>query len=213
MVHAPVPMLRIPDLHPLLDPEYAPYDLGVMGELDVRILAELFGGREIAQALSPDWAGGMYYAAQRRSATAAQKETPASLGLLYYSHWKNRDSARSFMRVYAGQLARKYQTVARRSKDETDDSEQVYGTNEGDVLLSISGRDVFVSEGFALPLARQLRQEIAGAQGVGAVQTAQLPEPELSFGFARELASFGVVKSALGTRYTQRGADESRAAE
>jgi hypothetical protein len=48
MVHAPVPVLRLPDIHPLIDAEYTPYDIGVMGELDVRILTELFGGRDMA---------------------------------------------------------------------------------------------------------------------------------------------------------------------
>ena len=76
---------------------------GVMGELDVRILMELFGGREMADALSPAWNGGIYYAAQRKSAvTPAEKESTASLGLIYYSRWKNRDSARSFMQYLCG---------------------------------------------------------------------------------------------------------------
>ena len=38
------PLLHMPDVHPLLDADYKPYDVGVMGELDVRILTELFGG-------------------------------------------------------------------------------------------------------------------------------------------------------------------------
>lgn len=109
MAHTPVPVLRMPDIHPLLDAEYNPYDIGVMGELDVRILTELFGGREISAALAPAWAGGLYYAAQRKSAvTAAERESTASISLLYYSRWKNVDSARSFMRVYANQIPRKY---------------------------------------------------------------------------------------------------------
>src|SRR5271167_4820942 len=136
MAHAPVPVVRLPDIHPLLDPEYTPYDIGVMGELDVRILIELFGGREMADALAPAWNGGAYFAAQRKSAvTAAEKESTASLGLLYYSSWKNRDSARSFMTVYAGQISRKYSGVVERTTDETDEKEQVYSTREGDVLI------------------------------------------------------------------------------
>src|SRR6202020_3578176 len=109
--------------------------MGVMGELDVRILAELFGGREIAKALTPEWNGGVYYAAQRKSAvTETEKESTASIGLLYYSPWKNTDSARSFLRVYAAQIPRKYSNVIERKKDEADDTELVYFTNEGDVL-------------------------------------------------------------------------------
>jgi hypothetical protein len=67
MAHVPVPVLRMPDIHPLIDAEYAPYDVGVIGEFDVKVLTELFGGAEIASALSPEWNGGIYYAAQRRS--------------------------------------------------------------------------------------------------------------------------------------------------
>ena len=79
-----MPVLRLPDIHPLIDAEYTPYDVGVMGELDVQILTELFGGREMADALAPAWNGGIYYAAQRKSAvTAAEKESTASIGLLY----------------------------------------------------------------------------------------------------------------------------------
>src|SRR5580704_10657155 len=125
MEHAPVPVVRLPDIHPLLDPEYVPYDVGVMGELDVRILVELFGGREMADAHAPAWNGGLYYAAQRKSATAAEKESTASLGLVYYSRWKNRDSARSFMRTYADQIPRKYSNVVERTNDESDDNEMI----------------------------------------------------------------------------------------
>ncbi len=205
MAHTPVPVVRLPDVHSMLDAEYAPYDLGVMGELDARILIELFGGREMAQALAPAWAGGVYYAAQRRSSTAAEKETSASLGLLYYSRWQNRDSALSFMHVYAGEVARKYKRVSRRKQDEAGETEQVYATAEGDVLLSISDRDVFVSEGFALPLARRLRDSIASVQGVGAVQAAGFRAHELGLGLGGEISSFGILRSEMQRGYTRSG--------
>jgi hypothetical protein len=211
MEHTPVPVLRLPDIHPLLDPEYTPYDVGIMGELDVRILTELFGGQEMATALTPAWNGGLYYAAQRKSAvTAAEKESTASLGLIYYSKWKNEDSARSFMRVYAAQLPRKYSHVERRQKDEADDSEEVYSTNEGDVLISISKSGVFVGEGFDLALARKLRDSIASVQAEGPLRTAGVrpivvAPQELSLGLARGLSSFGVMKSDAVQRYTFEG--------
>jgi hypothetical protein len=209
MAHTPVPVLRMPDVHPLIDADYAPYDVGVMGEFDVKVLTELFGGQEIAAALTPEWRGGIYYAAQRRSAvTAEQKASTASIGLLYESKWKNEDSARSFLRVYAGQLPRKYTTLARRSEDETDANEQVYATNEGDVLLSINGTGVFVSEGFPLELARKLRDSVAGAQsdaplevvsaGSGAKDSAGHFDPGVSL--VRMFSSAGVMKAAVGTR-------------
>src|ERR1700728_3977091 len=61
-----VPVLHMPDVHPIIDADYNPYDIGVMGELDVRILAELFGGNQASAELTPEWDGGLYYAAQRK---------------------------------------------------------------------------------------------------------------------------------------------------
>jgi hypothetical protein len=211
MAHAPVPVLRMPDIHPLIDADYTPYDVGVMGEYDVRILTELFGGQQIADALTPEWAGGIYYAAQRKSAvTAEAKLSTASIGLLYESKWKNEDSARSFARVYAGQLPRKYSGLVRRTKDEADSDEQVYTTNEGDVLVTISGKGVFVSEGFPLALARKLRDLISSVQGSGPLNVAEDggaklgSDPALSL--VRMMSSAGVMKAAIGAdmagRYT-----------
>ncbi|HMH12416.1 MAG TPA: hypothetical protein VK578_04855 [Edaphobacter sp.] len=206
MGHAPVPVLRLPDIHPLLDAEYTPYDLGVMGELDVRILTELFGGREMATALAPAWNGGVYYAAQRKSAvTVAEKESTASIGLLYYSQWKNEDSARSFLRVYAEQVPRKYSNVVRRTQDEVNDSEQIYSTSEGDVLLSISGTGVFIGEGFSLPLARKLRDSIASVQSSGPMQIAGAQPHETALGLSTLLSSFGAIKPSSLERYTFMG--------
>ena len=205
MAHVPVPVLRMPDIHPLIDAQYEPYDLGVMGELDVRILAELFGGHELADGLAPDWNGGIYYAAQRKSATPAEKETTSSLGLFYYSRWKNADSASTFLRIYGAQIPRKYSRVVRRQKDEVGDNEQVYSTSEGDVLLSISGSNVFVSEGFDLTLARKLRDSVAGVQAEGPLRIAQAgSEPALSL--VHLLGSYGVMKpGAAAGRYTSEG--------
>jgi hypothetical protein len=206
MEHAPVPVVRLPDIHPLLDPKYAPYDIGVMGELDVRILVELFGGREMAEALAPAWNGGVYYAAQRKSAvTAAEKESTESLGLIYYSRWKNRDSARSFMRIYAAEIPRKYSNVVERTKDEIDEKEKVFTTNEGDVLISLSGTGVFIGEGFDLALARKLRESIVSVQPEGPMKQAALHLEEPSLSLAHVLASFGAVNANLLQRYTSRG--------
>src|ERR1700677_2141096 len=206
MAHTPVPVLRLPDIHPLLDAEYTPYDLGVMGELDVRMLAELFGGREIATALAPAWDGGVYYAAQRKSAvTAVEKESTASISLLYYSRWKNTDSARSFMRIYANQIPRKYSEVVRRSKDEADEEEQVYSTNEGDVLISRSGTNVYIGEGFNLALSRKLRDVIASVQSEGPMHLAAIQQHEPTLSMAQLLECFGAMNAGSLQRYTSTG--------
>ncbi|MGI4828280.1 MAG: hypothetical protein ACRYFU_08855 [Janthinobacterium lividum] len=198
LAHTPVPVLLMPDVHPLLTAAgYEPYDVGVMGELDVRMTAELFGGKPLAEALAPNWAGGIYYAAQRRNATAAQKETTASLALLYDSRWLNSDSAQSFFHVFEEELPRQYDGLKRRPADETDTDERVYSSNEGDVLLRREGNRVWVSEGFELALARKLRASVDGAQGSGPVMQASVPVNSLTGGMAHWIGSFGIMRGGL----------------
>jgi hypothetical protein len=174
--HGPVALMKLPDIHPMLkDAGFEPYDVGVMGELDVRMTAELFGGRPLAEALAPNWAGGVYYAAQRSKATDAEKLTTASLALLYSSQWKNEDSARSYFEVFEQQMPRQYDGLVRRKADEKNENERVYSTHEGDVLLTLEGKSVWVSEGFDVALARKLREDVDAANvplGHGPVLTA-----------------------------------------
>jgi len=203
LAHAVVPVMIMPDIHPMLtEAGYEPYDIGVMGELDVRITAELFGGRPLAEALAPNWDGGIYYAAQRKNATAAEKNTTASLGLMYSSRWKNEDSAKSFFTVFEEELPRQYDGLKRRKKDEVDDTERVYSTREGDVLLTVADNRVFVSEGFDVALARKMRDAVDAVQGVGPVQQAGVQGTgsrgqgvggELVGGLSTWMGGFGMV--------------------
>jgi len=208
-----VPVLRLPDIHPLIDADYVPYDVGVLGEFDVQIVTELFGGQQMADALAPEWNGGMYYAAQKRSATTdAARRSTASIGLIYYSKWKNADSALSFLRVYAGQLPRKYSGLAERKKDEADGTEQVYTTSEGDVLLSLNDDGVFISEGFPLELARKLQEKVLSAQSDAPLQVTSVDGRKASEGGAFDpgvalthtMADAGMLKAAIASESAAR---------
>lgn len=208
MAHTPVPVLRMPDIHSLIDADWVPYDVGVMGEFDVHILAELFGGKQIADAISPAWAGGIYYAAQKKSALkagGAALQSTASIGTLYESKWKNEDSARAFLHVYQEQLPRKYSGVAERKKDEAGDGEQVFSTSEGDVLFAIDGTSVFVSEGFPVELARKLRDAIVPVQTEGPMRTAgaTVPGHDPGLMLVKQMESAGLMKAAVDA--AQRG--------
>lgn len=203
MAHVAVPVMRMPDVHPMMKAAgYEPYDVGVMGELDVRITTELFGGRPMAEAVAPNWAGGIYFAAQKKA--AADKTSTASLGLLYASRWKNPASARTFFGVYDGQIGRKYNGVKRRKKDERDAGERVYTTNEGDVYLRVEGNGVFICEGWDLEMARKLEEMVDGAQSSGPMMQAEGRRlssgpggQELTAGLAGWLGQFGMMKAAL----------------
>ena len=199
LAHAPVPMLRLPDVHPLLDKEYTPYDLGVMGELDVEIMSSLFGGPEISKVLTPQWDGGVYYAALKRDAPAST----AALNVFYLSQWHTAEAATGFARIYEAELGRKYDKLTERKADEADSRERVFTSNEGDVLISRSGDMLFISEGFPLATARKLRESSTSAQLTGPVRMASAHSHELTYGLAQSLEHYGLLKSALPLeRYT-----------
>ena len=177
--HIPaIPLL--PNIHPLTDSAYKPYDIGQVGQLDVHILSELLGSDNAARDLTPAWNGGLYWAGQLRSATTpAQLADTASIGLFYLSIWKSADSAQVFARIYSNTLGRKYSHVGELSSGTStagDGSvEHLFTTNEGPVLITTRGKMVFIAESFPLPLARQLTAIILDAQGAGPMHMAQMP--------------------------------------
>jgi hypothetical protein len=195
------PLLQMPDVHSLLDPDYQPYDIGVMGELDVRILTELFGGPDMAAILTPQWKGGLYYAVQSRKAvTPAQQSSTASVALLYLSAWRSEEAAKEFAKLYATELSKKYSGVVRDPTSETSSDEQVYNGSEGPVLIVRQGKQVFVSESFDPTTARKLQFLFFGAQQTGETQQAahtQPPPDELNAHLTRLMASCGMIKASL----------------
>jgi hypothetical protein len=175
--HLPVVPL-LPDIHALVDQQYRPYDIGQVGQLDVHILAGIFGGEAAARDLTPAWDGGIYWAGQLRNATATDQASTKSIGLFYLSAWKNTTSAQAFASLYASELGRKYSglkkdTAAEKSGSGNDGAdEHVYSTSEGPVVITTRGKLVFVSESFDLDLARKLTSLILDAQGSGEMRLA-----------------------------------------
>jgi hypothetical protein len=188
-------LLTMPDIHPLIDAEYAPYDIGV---------TELFAGKAGAQDLTPEWDGGMYYAAQSRTAkTPEEKDSTKSVALLYLSQWKSEEAAANFAAVYAENLKRKYTDVHIQPTDASEgrSDESVFTTEEGPVLIATVGRGVFISESFPLPLARKLELAMVGSLHHSGEQQARvaMPQgaPELSESLAHLLSRYGMVRAAL----------------
>jgi hypothetical protein len=181
--HIPsVPLL--PNIHPLVDKLYAPYDIGQIGQLDINILTKLFGGDKAAANITPAWNGGIYWAGQLRTAkTAAEQSSTRSLAFFYLSAWRNPATAQAFAKLYADNLGRKYSglkldTAAQASAPAQSGAvEQVYSTAEGPVVITTRGKLVFISESFSLDLARQLTDLILDAQGTGELKMAQSQPP------------------------------------
>ncbi|HEY2861060.1 MAG TPA: hypothetical protein VGJ21_21805, partial [Terracidiphilus sp.] len=207
-----VPLM--PDIHPVVDKTYRAYDIGQVGELDLHILTQLFGGESAARNLTPAWDGGIYWAGQRLSAkSAAEMADTKSISLFYLSEWKSAQAATAFARLYADSLGRKYSglhadTAAQNAAQSTLPAgaiEQVFSTNEGPVIITTRGKLVFVAESFDLPMARKLAEMTLDAQGTGDMRQTRLNEPmtpnggmpTLSGGLVRLFGESGVMKSAV----------------
>jgi len=218
-----VPLL--PDIHPLVDQLYKPYDIGQVGELDLHILAQLFGGDAAARDLTPAWDGGLYWAGQLRNATPAEQATTRSIAFLYLSSWKSEASAQAFAKLYTNSLGRKYSGLHPDDKAmhsapadaPAGTIEQVFSTDEGPVVITTRGKQVFVAESFDLSTARKLTSLILDAQGSGELKMTSLhlparpssglmrapsaaipvPSTTLSGGLVHFLADCGVMKSAV----------------
>jgi len=178
----PVPLM--PNIHPLVDAAYKPYDIGQIGQLDLHILAEIFSGDKAAADLTPAWNGGIYWAGQLRGAkSAAEQSSTKSLAFFYLSAWKNARAAEAFARMYADSLGRKYSGVkldaaaAGTAHADNGDTETIYSTSEGPVAITTRGNLVFVAESFPLELARKLGTLLLDAQGSGEMRMAGLSGP------------------------------------
>ncbi len=188
------PLLSMPDLHPLLDADWAPYDVGVMGALDVRMLAEALGSKGAGADAALAWDGGIYYAAQARSAKGDAARDPASVALVYLSRWKTTDAARSFAELYRASLTKRYAGLVSQEKTDT---RTVDMTREGPIVVEQHNRYVFLSHTLAVPLAAQVMGRMLDAQtSPGTAPSASLSEP-----LRRFFASRGMLRAAMPRVY------------
>ncbi len=211
--HVPaIPLL--PDIHPIVDKLYKPYDIGQIGQLDLHILTEIFGGDEAARNLTPAWNGGVYWAGQLRSAKSpADQATTKSLAFFYLSVWRNAASAQAFAKLYANNLGHKYSSASAGETAQTSTSadgsvEQIYTTNEGPVVITARGKFVFVAESFPLEVARKLTAQTLDAQGAGELRMANAIHPgapvlasetwePLTSNLVRFFSNCGVMKAVV----------------
>jgi hypothetical protein len=198
------PILVLPDIHPMLDKNYKSYDIGQVGQLDLRMMAQIFGGESAARDLTPAWDGGIYWAGQKVSAkTAAEQASTGSVALMYLSAWKSNMAAHAFARMYADELGRKYSGLKLDAADKAPDTgngeETVYSTSEGPVLITVRDKFVFVSESFDLPTARKLADLLIDGQGTGEIRTAgvTVPTTGLSTSWISFMHSCGFMKAAM----------------
>ena len=192
------PLLAMPDLHPLLDAGWAPYDVGVMGALDVRMLAAALVDKGAGADAVQNWDGGLYYAAQSRAAkTDAEKNSTGSIALVYLSRWKTAAAAESFAALYRASLGKRYPDA-----QPVQAAGQPFETlHEGPVLVRQQDRYVFVSHSLPVPLAEQVMASMIAAQSAPEQKSAQAtPRASLTAPLRRFFAGQGCMRAALKPR-------------
>ncbi len=193
------PLLQMPDLHPLLDKDWAPYDVGVMGALDVRMLGEALGDKGAGADAALAWDGGLYYAAQARSATTdAAKNDTASIALVYLSRWKTPAAASAFAGVYQASLRKRYQHLQLQTQTSTS---SVYSSEEGPVLLEQKDRYLFICHSLAVPLARQVMARMLAAQTSAEATVSNAGQPGLSTPLRRFFVRQGAMRAGMPRVY------------
>jgi hypothetical protein len=186
--HAKVPVLTMPDIHPLLRARYKPYDVGVMGELDVRMLMQLTASDAEASQLASQWDGGIYFVAQKKHASAPV--TTADVAMVYLSRWKTPAAAALFAKNYERELLKLYPGAQRRLATDASGA-LIYTTSEGPMMIVPEGREVYVSESFPLALAKKIEGLMLAANpdaagGEVALNTGRHAYPDLT-GSLRQL--------------------------
>ncbi len=209
LAHGTVPALALPDLPTELAADYAPYDVGVMGALDVRVMAETFDPTADADALAAAWDGGAYYAADRRPGAT---QGTGGLALLYVSRWKDEEAAETFAKLYTGELKRKYARLEPEVAVKGDDAAasdadclgRWFRSEEGEVLVARCGRSVVVTEGFARAQAEQLRRETLAVNAPVVRAEGHCEESQVGVGVAGQGLTAS-LRQAMPANYTLLG--------
>lgn len=142
-----VPTLYLPQLD-FLKKQYEPFDAGAVGELDVNILLKVYADEEVADKLSKEWRGGVYYAAGRKGAKPQDKNSTSHVGLYYLSRWSSEDSARYFAQLYSAALRKRYSGLQRVRGDASKPGLDRYSSTDGPIFIQQSGNVVVTVESF-----------------------------------------------------------------
>ena len=142
--------LPLPDFKHIFK-NYKRFDIGAIGEFDVAVLIDQYGGAEVSRDLYSAWRGAYYYVAQPKGDPAA------TLGLLFVSRWSDPFSAARFAAIYAKYLPNRYLHVSETGPEidksivETVSTRQVTGlhtwlTEAGPVVIEVDGDTVLITE-------------------------------------------------------------------
>jgi hypothetical protein len=161
--NAKVPLLLLPNLKPAMEKNYERYDAGSVGQFDIVLLMKQFADDEAAKQLSPEWRGGIYYAALRKGAASSKAALKTGdLGLVYLSKWASAAAGKRFADIYKDSLKKRYSTL--------EPTNSGWRTEEGPVSIQTFGDYVLVMEGLddkTAAATRKIMQESTLGKGEG----------------------------------------------
>jgi hypothetical protein len=173
----PAQWLVLPDLRKELGDHYEKYDVGSVGQLDTRILAEQYGDKDSAVKMAAAWRGGAYYAASIKDSNIT---STAKLGLLYLSRWNSPEAANEFADIYSGYVPSRYTKALRLSAAEAANKfcsksecsgSYFFQTEEGWVTVQrVGDTSVLVTEGFDPETAKKIEQKVLTANPENSVR-------------------------------------------
>jgi hypothetical protein len=173
----PAQWLVLPDLRKELGDHYEKYDVGSVGQLDTRILAEQYGDKDSAVKMADAWRGGAYYAASIKDSNIT---STAKLGLLYLSRWNSPEAANEFADIYSGYVPSRYTKALRLSAAEAANKfcsksecsgSYFFQTEEGWVTVQrVGDTSVLVTEGFDPETAKKIEQKVLTANPENSVR-------------------------------------------
>lgn len=206
----------LPNLMMALGSGYQSYDSGLIGELDVRIMAKQFGRDNDAYSVAPFWNGGAYLAVRKPSA-AAKKDAELNAGdiaLMYVSRWKTSAAAERFAELYKSAILKRSKTFdAAAAKSVSCDSRTPdctgrwyarFDTNEGPVVMEISQNNtLMITQGLEDSAVQQVK--LALSRNTGTTQASN--EPELSLRFMQVPAVQAMREEIVKQLTTRLGGD------
>jgi hypothetical protein len=150
--------LLLPDLG-FLKKDYEPFDAGAVGEQDVKTLLKQYAEDSVALRMAPEWRGGSYYAAARRTAKPTDSNSSAHIGLLYVYRWSSDQVAGEFAKIYASALPDRYNKVSLALYTGPAKGREKYQTADGVVFIQHTGDTVIAVESFDEPAAAKIIEE------------------------------------------------------
>jgi hypothetical protein len=162
-----LPAMPFPQIVPLVEKDYESYDAGEVGQFDTYVMLKQFGDEKLANELSPQWRGGLYWVVVRpkHKLDPSKPVQAGDLAVFYLSRWASHEDATRFAQLYSSWLGKRYKELERAQPAPTGSNfaQRVAGINkwnteDGPVFVEPWGQSVLVMESFDDQTAAGIRE-------------------------------------------------------